>query len=126
MIFWHGYRDKRRWNDYWARLGCWISSCYGPFSLCMHFETYEPFVCLIYQFFPGRSKPWILNQRNWGHNCIVYIMLYASLQFLKSSVYPAALLYRSTCSVCGTLVTKSEFLHKVCKVEVYFLGAAVN
>jgi hypothetical protein len=42
-----------------ARLGCWISPFYGPFSLGARFETYEPFVSLIFQFFSGRGKPWI-------------------------------------------------------------------
>jgi hypothetical protein len=31
---------QRRWVKYWARLGCWISQCYGPFSLGARFETY--------------------------------------------------------------------------------------
>jgi hypothetical protein len=37
-------------------MGCWISSCYGPFSLGMRFETYKPFIYLIFQFFfSGRT-----------------------------------------------------------------------
>jgi uncharacterized OsmC-like protein len=32
-------------------LGCWISPCYGPFSLGGRFETYEPFISLIFKFF---------------------------------------------------------------------------
>jgi hypothetical protein len=47
---------------YWKRLGCWISQCYGPFSFGGRFKTYEPFIYLILQFFPGRSEPRILNQ----------------------------------------------------------------
>jgi hypothetical protein len=43
----------------WACLGCWISQCYGPFLLGAHFETYEPFISLIFQFFLSRSKPQI-------------------------------------------------------------------
>jgi hypothetical protein len=27
-------------------LGLWISPFYGPFSLGVRFETYEPFICL--------------------------------------------------------------------------------
>jgi hypothetical protein len=27
------YGDKGREVKYWARFGCWISPCYGPFSL---------------------------------------------------------------------------------------------
>jgi hypothetical protein len=37
-------------------LGCWISPCYGPFSLGVHFETYEPFISLIFKFFSGHGK----------------------------------------------------------------------
>jgi hypothetical protein len=40
-------------------LGCWISLCYGPFSVGTHFETYEPFISLISKFFSGHSKTWI-------------------------------------------------------------------
>jgi hypothetical protein len=36
---------------YLARLGCWISPCYGPISLGGRFETYEPFIYLIFKFF---------------------------------------------------------------------------
>jgi len=45
-----GYGDTGRWVKYWTRLGCWISSCYGPFSLEARFETYEPFISLIFLF----------------------------------------------------------------------------
>jgi hypothetical protein len=38
-------------------LGCWISPCYGPFSLGGRFETYEPFFPLIFKFFSGCGKP---------------------------------------------------------------------
>jgi hypothetical protein len=38
---------------YRACLGCWISPCYGPFSLGTCFETYEKFISLISQFFCG-------------------------------------------------------------------------
>jgi hypothetical protein len=37
-------------DKYWARLGCWISPCYGTFWLGARFETYEPFISLIFQF----------------------------------------------------------------------------
>jgi hypothetical protein len=40
-------------------LGCWISPCYSPFSLGGRFETYEPFISLIFQFFSGRGEPQI-------------------------------------------------------------------
>jgi hypothetical protein len=51
-------------------LGCWISPFYGPFPLGMDFETYEPFIYLIFNFILGCGKPWILNQQIWGHTCI--------------------------------------------------------
>jgi len=38
-------------------LGCWISPCYGPFSLGARFENYEPFISLIFQIFSGRGNP---------------------------------------------------------------------
>jgi hypothetical protein len=38
--------------------------------LGVHFETYELFISLIFQFFSACGKPRILNQRIWGHNCI--------------------------------------------------------
>ena len=49
----YGCSDKGRWVKYWACLGCWISPCYGLYSLGMHFETYEQFISLIFQFFFG-------------------------------------------------------------------------
>jgi hypothetical protein len=45
------YGGKGRGVKYWARLGYWISPCYGPFSLGGRFETYEPFIYLIFIFF---------------------------------------------------------------------------
>jgi hypothetical protein len=51
------YGDKGGRVKYWARLGCWISPCYGPFSHEARFETYEPFISLIFKFIPSRGKP---------------------------------------------------------------------
>ena len=45
-----GYRDKGRRVEYWARLGYWISPCYSSFLLGACFETYEPFISLIFLF----------------------------------------------------------------------------
>jgi hypothetical protein len=47
---------QRKMSQYWAHVGCWISPCYGPFSLGVHFETYETFISLIFQFFLGCGK----------------------------------------------------------------------
>jgi hypothetical protein len=44
-------RRQRKMNQVWERLGCWVSPRYGPFSLGAHFETYKPFIRLIFQFF---------------------------------------------------------------------------
>jgi len=44
-------QGQRTWVKYLARLGCWISPCYGPFLLGTHFETYELLISLIFQFF---------------------------------------------------------------------------
>jgi hypothetical protein len=44
------YGDKEIWVNYWARIGCWISPGYGPFSLGGRFETYEKFISLIFPF----------------------------------------------------------------------------
>jgi hypothetical protein len=41
----------------------------GPFLLGARFDTYEPFISLIFQFFSGRVKPRILNQWIRGHEC---------------------------------------------------------
>jgi hypothetical protein len=52
----HGHREKGKWVKYRAHLGCWNSPCYGPFSLGAHFETYEPLISLIFNFFSDHSK----------------------------------------------------------------------
>jgi hypothetical protein len=66
-------RDKGRWVKYWAHFGCWISPCYGPLSLSARFETYEPFISLIFQLFSGRSKLRILNQWIRGLDCSYFL-----------------------------------------------------
>jgi hypothetical protein len=38
-------------------MGCWISPGYGPFSLGARFETYEPFISLIFNFVGGHVEP---------------------------------------------------------------------
>jgi hypothetical protein len=56
------YGGKGRSVKYWARLGCWISSCYGLFSLRARLETSEPFISLILHFWGGRCEPRLRNQ----------------------------------------------------------------
>jgi hypothetical protein len=46
-------------GQYWAHLGGWNSPCSGLFSLGVRFESYEPFISLIFQIILGRGKPWI-------------------------------------------------------------------
>jgi hypothetical protein len=58
-----GSVGKGRWVKYWPRLGCWISPCFGPFSLGARCETYEPFISLIFQFFFGAA----VNRGYWIH-----------------------------------------------------------
>jgi hypothetical protein len=50
------YGNKGRGVKHWARLGCWISPCYSPFSFGARFVTYEPFITLIFNFCSGRGK----------------------------------------------------------------------
>jgi len=47
---------------HWVRFGCWISTCYGLFSLGTRFETYEPFISLIFQTFWGPRS----TAKNWN------------------------------------------------------------
>jgi hypothetical protein len=57
----------------WVRGQMKISQVLGAFGMldftilrpvlaCYAFETYEPFISLIFQFFSGRGKPRVLNQ----------------------------------------------------------------
>jgi hypothetical protein len=58
-----------------GRLDCRISPCDGPVSLGAGFETYEPFISLIFKFFSGCGQSRILNQRIWGHDFAVTLKL---------------------------------------------------
>jgi len=51
--------QNKRGVKYWARLGCWISPCCGPFSLDRRFEIHEPSIFFFNfpSFFSGRGKP---------------------------------------------------------------------
>jgi hypothetical protein len=59
---------KKDESSIWARLGRWVSPCFGPFSLGGRFQTYEPSISVIFLFF-SRGKPRILNQWIRGHDC---------------------------------------------------------
>jgi hypothetical protein len=43
----------------------------GLFSLGGRFETYEPFVSIIFKLLGGSGKPRVLNQWIRGHDCIL-------------------------------------------------------
>jgi hypothetical protein len=103
---------KGKWLKYWARLGswisacygpfyngarlgCWISACYGPFYNGARFETYEPFISLIFIFFSGGGEPRILNQWIRGHTCTyifqnewAYISQHASRMAPRGDRFP--------------------------------------
>jgi hypothetical protein len=79
------YGGKGRWVKYWAHLGCWISPCYGPFSLGGRFETYEPFIYLIFNFFSGRGKPRITLSVGTGAH--LYVVTVASSRTVFISLY---------------------------------------
>jgi hypothetical protein len=51
VLAWVQGQKKR--VKYWAHLGYWISPCYGLFLLGTRFETHEPFISLILQFYWG-------------------------------------------------------------------------
>jgi hypothetical protein len=46
-------------------MGCWISPQYSPFSLGARYETYKPFIYLIFLFW-GRGKPQITETADMG------------------------------------------------------------
>jgi hypothetical protein len=69
-----GLGTKKDEFKYRARLGYWISPCYGPFLLGASFDTYEPFICLIFLLFRAA-----VNRGYWlsGYRCTtVYIYIY--------------------------------------------------
>jgi hypothetical protein len=74
-----------------VRLGCCISPCYGPFSLGARFETYEPFISLIFQFFSGGGKPRITENSNTEFaDMVVHLYIYTStplLGLLEDEIY---------------------------------------
>ena len=70
-----GTGDKGKMSQVLGVLGCWISPCNGPFSLEARFETYEPFISLIFHIFSDSGKPRILNPRIWRSACTVFSVL---------------------------------------------------
>jgi hypothetical protein len=57
-------------GEAWVRAQRKLSQVLGAFGLLgARFETYEQFISLIFNFFPGRGKPRILNQSIRRHDC---------------------------------------------------------
>jgi hypothetical protein len=56
-----GVRGQREISQALGAFGLWISPGYCPCSLGARFETYEPFISLIFQFFSGCGKPRIIE-----------------------------------------------------------------
>jgi hypothetical protein len=95
---------------YWACLGWWISPCYGPFSLGGRFETYEPLIYLIFQFFFRAA----VNRRYWiseygGH---AYVYVY----YILRTLYIIFILYKhnwtryNDIGLCDTWSIASDIL----------------
>ena len=69
--------DKGRRVKHWARLGCSISPCYGPFSLGALFETSQKLISLIFEiFFSDRGKPRIHTHTHTQTHTCIYIYIY--------------------------------------------------
>jgi hypothetical protein len=49
------YGGKEIWVKFWAHLGCWVSTFYGPFSISARLEVIEMFISLIFLFFLSGS-----------------------------------------------------------------------
>ena len=96
-----GYGDKGRWVKYWARLGCWISPCSVSFSRGARFETYEPYISLIFQFFfraavnRGYGGPPVLSSR---HLSINFLVLNIERFYFKDDVSLVFMDYVQYCS----------------------------
>jgi hypothetical protein len=102
------YGGKRRWVKYWAPLGCWISPCYGLFSLGGRFETYEPLISLIFQF------PWgpLWTADNW--NNAYWISRYGGtpvLLFWRNILPPSCILKMVAVCCSKMLVPASHSTH---------------
>jgi hypothetical protein len=133
-----GYGDKGRWVKYWVHLGCCISPRYGPFSLGARFETCEPFISLIFTFFSGCHKPWILNQRIQGHTCIyvcVFVCTRANRQLYHAQNFYSVNFYLSLWSQwchqnydksCATNTTQSVSLHLTTKPPIKYFWQTQN
>jgi hypothetical protein len=98
--WWQVCGDKGRGVKYWERLGCWISPCYGPFWLGARFETYEPFIFLVFQIFFR-----VAVNRGYGDPpvCIQYVHNRALHKYINVCMYthPYCELLHHLCSWTG-------------------------
>jgi hypothetical protein len=96
IVSWiHWYGEKGRWVKYCVHLGCWISPCYGLFSLGACLETYEPFISLIFQFLFGLWS----TADNW--NCRYWISRYGGTTvhvFIAETVFESDCHWLSCCT----------------------------
>jgi hypothetical protein len=71
---------------YWAHLGCWISTCYGPFWLGACFEIYEPCISSIFKFsFSGHDEPWVTEKPWISESADMGAQLYFLMMVLQKS-----------------------------------------
>jgi hypothetical protein len=62
-------RGQRKRSEVLGAFGLLDVTMLRPVLAWRRFETYETFIYLIFQFFPGRGELRILNQGIWGHAC---------------------------------------------------------
>jgi hypothetical protein len=91
------YGGKGRWVKYWACLGCWISPCYGPFSLGGLFESYQPFISLIFNFFSSRVFSRLNETADYEPVCTAAI-LWITVKCVKSINLYTSLAYECRCT----------------------------
>jgi hypothetical protein len=68
-----GYGDKGSWVKYWAHLGGWN-------SLGVRFESYEPFISLIFQIISGRGKPRITETADMLDRLYIHTHMYTNVR----------------------------------------------
>jgi hypothetical protein len=72
-------RGQRKMSQVLGAFGLLDLPCYGPFSLGARFETYEPFISLVFPiFFSDRGKPRILSKWIRGHDCTTLLKVFVN------------------------------------------------
>jgi hypothetical protein len=103
----HEYRGKGRCVKYWAHLGCWISPCYGLYSLGVRFEPYEAFISLIFKFFDGAT----VNCRYRGTPVIVTVQSVSYKTLCSHSEIEVFLIQNTFRAIFQLLFTRCDCLH---------------